>query len=342
MTTAHRWRARLRRPALVLAAAGALVASSSMAWSRERLHRRAPSHATTVSPDLVQRAEHQPVTHRHGSVSRLSLPSGDRDGSLRSAWVYRPAVPDSSDLPVLYFLHGHPGNSEDLSRAGVVDRLDRWASGEGRPFVLVSPDGNSAADADTEWADSADGSLRLESFVVDTLIPAVEGNHPRDARHRAIAGLSMGGYGAVNLTLHHPKTFGQTVSVAGYYVVDDPDGVGSDDPQWIHTNDPGTNVAGAAGLRFLFLRPDGEDNELMLGEDERFAPLLRAAGAAVAETLETPGHHGVDFVIDELPTVLRFLAAGWPADRSTMNRYRSSHGIVATGPSVGVGTGHRR
>ncbi|HJT55419.1 MAG TPA: alpha/beta hydrolase-fold protein, partial [Ktedonobacteraceae bacterium] len=38
-----------------------------------------------------------------------------------------------------------------------------------------------------------------------------------DAAHRAIAGLSMGGFGAMNIAIHHPNVFGYVSSLGGYY-----------------------------------------------------------------------------------------------------------------------------
>jgi alpha/beta superfamily hydrolase len=45
-------------------------------------------------------------------------------------------------------------------------------------------------------------------------IPAVEGTHMRDTAHRAIAGFSMGGYGAVKIAMRNQGAFGQVVSIA--------------------------------------------------------------------------------------------------------------------------------
>ena len=61
--------------------------------------------------------------------------------------------------------------------------------------------------------------------VTGAAIPAVEGAHMRDAAHRAIAGFSMGGYGAMNIAMQDPGVFGQVVSIAGYFVVDDLSGM---------------------------------------------------------------------------------------------------------------------
>src|SRR5207245_2907553 len=83
----------------------------------------------------------------------------------------------------------------------------------------------SAVREDTEWANSADGADPLETFVTTAVTHAVEGAHPRPARLRTIAGVSMGGYGAMNIGLHQPTLYGQIVSVSGYFHIDDPDKV---------------------------------------------------------------------------------------------------------------------
>jgi S-formylglutathione hydrolase FrmB len=43
--------------------------------------------------------------------------------------------------------------------------------------------------------------------------PSVEGTHMRDAAHRAIAGLWVGGYGVMNIATQNRGVFGQAVSM---------------------------------------------------------------------------------------------------------------------------------
>ena len=83
---------------------------------------------------------------------------------------------------------------------------------------------------DTEWADSVDGRSQVETFVTGPLITAVEGAHPRPRGLRAIGGFSMGGFGAAMLGLRHPNLYGQVVTLAGYFTIDDPDGIFGNDP----------------------------------------------------------------------------------------------------------------
>src|SRR5690242_11316122 len=74
----------------------------------------APAPTTTAPPatttTTARRGPAAPKASGPGTVQLLELPSGDADGRTREVWVYRPAVPDSATLPVVYFLHGYPGS----------------------------------------------------------------------------------------------------------------------------------------------------------------------------------------------------------------------------------------
>jgi S-formylglutathione hydrolase FrmB len=298
MTRGSGHRSRWWRPLGVVALVIAVVGSSVAAWHH------LPAHAA-----LATRHRRPPLGH--GTVSHLSLPSGDRNGARRAVWVYRPAVADSAHLPVVYYLHGFPGGTDDPDTMGLAQLLDERNAKGAAPFVLVAPDGNGPVQEDTEWADAADGAIKLESFVIDNLIAAVEGHHRRPARDRALIGFSMGGYGAINIGLHHPDLYGQLVSVAGYYLLDDPDGIGIRDQAWRERNNPSHHLAAAKGRRFLLVRPDNEGDPLMDGEDQRIAPLLRAAGASTVATWERSGQHDLDFARSQFPSIFDFLSQGW-------------------------------
>ena len=69
---------------------------------------------------------------------------------------------------------------------------------------------------DTEWANTPHGAY--ESAVLE-VVRQVDEHFPTidDRSARAIAGLSMGGYGALNIGLHHLSTFGTIESWSGYF-----------------------------------------------------------------------------------------------------------------------------
>ncbi|MDP9102110.1 MAG: alpha/beta hydrolase-fold protein [Actinomycetota bacterium] len=260
----------------------------------------------------VSAAPQTAVPTHPGTVQHLVQPAPDAAAGRRHIWVYRPAVPDSATLPVLYFLHGLPGSADDLAdQVDLAHALDQaFMSGALAPFVVAAPDGNSLGANDPEWADSVKGHVKLETFVTGPLIEAVEGANRRDARHRAIAGFSMGGYGAVTLALKHPELFGQVASLAGYFHVDDPSHVFGRRPDLEAANSPDRHAAEFGGLR-VFLADGAQDTEPTLkGETRRFAALLATAGHPAAVSLPQGGHTWA-FVKAEMPLVEDFLEQGW-------------------------------
>jgi len=154
---------------------------------------------------------------------------------------------------VVYLLHGEPGGASDLCNPSAGDSLAAAFSSGVQPFVVACPDGNDDDFDDTEWADSVDGRSQVETFVTGPLIAAVEGAHPRPRGLRAIGGFSMGGFGAAMLALRHPNLYGQVVTLAGYFTIDDPDGIFGDDPAVESAYNPTDLVALAPRMRWLLI-----------------------------------------------------------------------------------------
>ena len=169
-----------------------------------------------------------------GSVVVRSVWSRALGHAVRTLVYLPPSYsPGGPPLPTLYLLHGTPGTPDGLFALGVSERLDRLiASGGAPPMIVVAPSGGPRPDSDTEWDDSvADAGARWGTFVTRDLVNAIDTHYPtrRGRGSRAIAGISMGGYGAVNLALGHAGTFGIAASWSGYFVsntpqVDGPEG----------------------------------------------------------------------------------------------------------------------
>jgi S-formylglutathione hydrolase FrmB len=142
--------------------------------------------------------------------------------------VYLPPgyQPDGPRLPTLYLLHGTPGTPEGLFALGVGARLDALIAAGGAPaMIVVAPSGGRKPDSDTEWDDAvSDAGARWGTFVTRDLVAAIDSDYRtrRGRGSRAIAGISMGGYGAVNLALGHAGTFGIASSWSGYFVANTP------------------------------------------------------------------------------------------------------------------------
>ena len=120
----------------------------------------------------------------------------------------------TASYPVLYFLHDAFGDDGVLGRNGIVARLDAaMREGAVPEFLIVCPDG------DGSWfSNSHDGRRLYEDLVESDLPREIERRfRVRPGReNRGITGISMGGYAAMKIALHHPADFG---SVSGLSAV---------------------------------------------------------------------------------------------------------------------------
>jgi len=112
--------------------------------------------------------------------------------------------------PVLYLLHGWSGNFAGwLGDAPQLrEHADRYQ------MLIVCPDGG----YDSWYIDSpVDSTVRYETHIAEEVVHYVDYYYHtrREPAGRAIAGLSMGGHGALSLAIRHPDVFGAAGSMAG-------------------------------------------------------------------------------------------------------------------------------
>ena len=122
--------------------------------------------------------------------------------------VYLPPDYDRSErtYPVVYLLHGYSDDNTGWLQFGEINRLADKAIGDGTipPIIIIMPDG------DTSWyVNNFDGKEKYEDFFFKEFIPSVEKEYriKGSKQYRAVAGLSMGGYGSMIYALHHPDMF---------------------------------------------------------------------------------------------------------------------------------------
>ena len=119
--------------------------------------------------------------------------------------VYLPSGYESPTLryPVLYLLHGNGGSQLDWVNAGHIQKTADAliAAGDMPPAIIVMPD------AGTTWF--VDRKEKMETAVIRDLLPDVERNFRTVTTRegRLIAGLSMGGFGAMRFALKYPELF---------------------------------------------------------------------------------------------------------------------------------------
>ncbi|HEY3348201.1 MAG TPA: alpha/beta hydrolase-fold protein [Thermoanaerobaculia bacterium] len=135
------------------------------------------------------------------------VPTRNMPGPVPVA-VATPPSYDAAPLrryPVLYFLHDGQGDEAVLFRQGVMDALDAaMRAGRIPEMIVVCPRGSG-----TWWVDAQGGARRMAAFLTDDLVPFVDQAYRTRAVRagRLVAGISMGGYGALRWALEKPVLF---------------------------------------------------------------------------------------------------------------------------------------
>jgi S-formylglutathione hydrolase FrmB len=142
--------------------------------------------------------------------------SGVFPGTLRQGVVYLPpGYTPAQRYPVVYLLHGMPGSpSEYLTGVDLADWTDAAiASGSVRPFIAVLP----AAGPDDRYNGEWGGPW--EAAIVRSIVPWIDSHLSTIASPdgRVLAGLSAGGFGAVDIALRNPGIFGRVEAWSGYF-----------------------------------------------------------------------------------------------------------------------------
>jgi enterochelin esterase-like enzyme len=179
------------------------------------------------SPDVG--VHNAPAVATRGSLIAESMLSPAFHEQRRSFLVYLPpsyrdAATQNRRYPTLYLLHGSPGSEYDWIRGGkAVQSADTLIGhGEIPELIMIFPDGNGRSGETSEWGNSFDQKQLVENFVALDLVRFIDQKYRTipTPGYRAIGGFSMGGFGAMNIAVHHPAIFGSVISLAGYYTAE--------------------------------------------------------------------------------------------------------------------------
>ncbi|MGV3557383.1 alpha/beta hydrolase [Larkinella arboricola] len=148
-------------------------------------------------------------------VDTLDVPSASMNRTLRAAVVlpetYRKARKQT--FPVLYLLHGGTGSFRDwLTKTPDKTLLHRLA--DQYNLIIVTPDG----DPTSYYFDSPlIKNSQFETFISKELMEKIDNTYRtiRDRKGRVIAGLSMGGHGALFISSRHPELYAAAGSMSG-------------------------------------------------------------------------------------------------------------------------------
>ena len=191
---------RRRRLSIRTAIAAAAIATAAFAAAPAQ----AADHGITL--DSSQQLDSRLVQ------LQLSTPALKSPTNVR---ILLPAGYDANPnehYPVLYLLHGAIADYTSWTAAGNAEALTA-----GLPLIVVMPDGGQGGWY-TNWVNRrAYGPPEWETYHIDELIPWIDDHYRTIPTRggRAIAGLSMGGFGAMSYAARHPDLFAWAGSFSG-------------------------------------------------------------------------------------------------------------------------------
>jgi len=270
-----------------------------------------PSPRRSAAPALKRITFYSPVLHRR-DYYLIHLPPG-----------YTASARRGTRFPVLYLLHGDGIGIRHMAihmfekgRVGsIADHL--VTKGQIKRFLIVMPEADDGTRLDDmEWVNTASGAYEREVTDLVRKVDARWRTIPNRSA-RAIAGLSMGGYGAVNVALHNPQLF-QTVESWSGYITQTRDAVfaGASRAQ-LRADSPAAYVPAMGQtlqrlpMRFLLY---GGINDPFTKQQAPFAAELRALGLPVHAS-SFPGPHDYILWRKRMPLALRFASQGLGSPR---------------------------
>ena len=261
--------------------------------------------------------------------------------ALQRKWTYAVYLPDGYDTstlryPVLYLLHGRGGGLYDWVNLGHIQQTadELIAHGDIPPAIIVMPD------ADSTWY--VDRKEKMETAMIRDLVGDAERTfRARDGR--LVAGLSMGGYGALRFALKYPEMFAAAALLSpAIYDPEPPQGSGARkagvfgapafDPQvWKELNYPALWDAFLAKKTAvpMYINSGDDDTLFIEAEATRLYSLLRKNGQPAELRIVDGGHDWQVWektIGDALRYIFRFSArpATAPADAAKDAKARKS------------------
>jgi len=153
-----------------------------------------------------------------GAVVQWHLDDGVAHAGRQDVWTYLPPQWFTSPgrrFPVVYLLHGSPGVPQDWLRAGGAVEAGLAAARAGHPALVVLPRVGRGWLDDSECVDGA--QEKAQTYLVHDVVTQVDARlRTVPARGaRTIAGMSAGGYCALNVGLRHRDVFGTVLDLSG-------------------------------------------------------------------------------------------------------------------------------
>ncbi|HST67270.1 MAG TPA: alpha/beta hydrolase-fold protein, partial [Mycobacteriales bacterium] len=186
---------------------------------------RSPRQRSADARRQLARLPGVPVAATGSQIVQLRI--GDRALGVPPSPTYVYLPPGYTDpaaaavrYPVVYLIHGYPGQATDWLVAGqaqqVTDLVHR--AGLSGPMIVVFPTANGGWLTDSECLDAVGRGPKQETYLTKVVVATVDATFrtvPTRAG-RAVGGMSAGGFCALNLGLRHPDTYSVILSSMPY------------------------------------------------------------------------------------------------------------------------------
>ncbi len=267
---------------------------------------RTPIPTPTIA--ITPSATPFPCDEERGQVFKFDTFRSEIAGETLRYRVYIPPCYQQTlkRYPYAVLLHGAGQNESEWELIGVIQALDQgFRLGVLPPMIVVLPYTGSIGNDNTFPPDPS-----YETVVLEELLPAVERDFCtwNTREHRAIGGISRGGFWAYSIALRHPDVFGIIGGHSAFFPDDLNEVPAAFNPLELARN---SSFLPEARLRMYL---DNGANDFAGISQEEFSSRLSARGIAHTYVINPVGDHNEEYWSAHVSEYLAFYGRDWPKD----------------------------
>lgn len=260
----------------------------------------------TLTPVRTPTVTPFPCDDDSGRVEIFNQFRSPTAGTTLRYQVYMPPcyLESQKRYPYVFLLHGAANNETHWPGLGLVETLDQgFRLGALSPMIVVMPYMGSIGNDNTFPPDPS-----FETVVLDELIPAIERDFCtwNDREHRAIGGISRGGFWAYSIALRHPDVFGIVGGHSAFFPDDLRTVPAAFNPLELALN---ASFLEEANLRMYL---DNGASDFSGISQELFSSRLSARGIPHTYVINPVGDHDDAYWSAHLSEYLAFYGRTWP------------------------------
>lgn len=261
----------------------------------------------TATPDLAPTVTPFPCEESSGQVLTFQQFRSEIGGgeNLRYLAYIPPCYYDlQRRFPYIILLHGLSYREQQWQDIGVVDALDRGiVNGTLPPMILIMPYYGNLGQLNRFPPNPS-----YETHILNELLPAIERDFCtwNDRNHRAIGGISRGGFWAYSIAFRHPDIFGIVGGHSAFF----PESL-IEVPAEFNPLDLAQNSSSlpAANLR-MYLDNGARDSAAQ--SQRTLSDRLRARSINHTYVINPVGEHNNDYWASQVEQYLSFYGRDWP------------------------------